>query len=89
MDDLNLMLSIQRTTYSIQVAYDYFCSELYQMLTYVFSRKGEMDALDTQAAEEKVMLRNTIITVAHKVYLTRLCAVLREQEEHTHGRETV
>lgn len=81
MDDLNLMLSIQRTTYSSQVAYDYFRGELYQMLTYVFSRKGEMDALDTQAAEEKVMLRNTIITVAHKIYLDKLLAVLRAQNQ--------
>ena len=81
MDDLNLMLSIQRTTYSIQAAYDYFRSELYQMLTYVFSRKGEMDALDMQAAEEKVMLRNTIITVAHKIYLDKLLAVLRAQNQ--------
>ena len=81
MDDLNLMLSIQRTTYSIQAAYDYFRSELYQMLTYVFSRKGEMDALDMQAAEEKVMLRNTIITVAHKIYLDKLLAVLRVQNQ--------
>ena len=79
MDDLNLMLSVQRKTYSIQVAYDYFRDELYQMLTYVFSRKGEMDALDEQAAEEKVMLRNALITVAHKIYLDKLFAVLRTQ----------
>lgn len=79
MDDLGLMLSIQRTTYSIQVAYDYFRDELYQMLTYVFSRKGEMDALDMQASEEKVMLRNTIITVAHKIYLDKLLSTLRAQ----------
>ena len=51
------------------------------MLTYVFSRKGEMDALDMQAAEEKVMLRNTIITVAHKIYLDKQLAVLRAQNQ--------
>ena len=79
MDDLNLMLSVQRKTYSIQVAYDYFRDELYQMLTYVFSRKGEMDAPDMQASEEKVMLRNAVITVAHKIYLDKLFAVLRTQ----------
>lgn len=81
MDDLLLMLSTQRRTYSVQVAYDYFRNELYQMLTYVFSRKGEMDALDMQATEEKVMLRNTIITVAHKIYLDKLLAVLRVQNQ--------
>ena len=60
------------------------------MLDYVFGRKPEMDAVGVeQTAGEKLMLRNTIITVAHKVYLTRLCTMLREQEERTHGRETV
>ena len=45
---------------------------------------AEMDAVGVeQTAGEKLMLRNTIITVAHKVYLTRLFAVLREQEERT------
>ena len=81
MDDLSLMLSIQRDTYSSQIAYDYFRDELYRMLEYVFTRKGEMDALETQATEEKVMLRNTIITVAHKIYLDKLFAVLRTQSE--------
>lgn len=88
MDDLGLMLSIQRKTYSCQRAYDYFRDELYQMLSYVFSRKGEMDALDEQAAEEKVMLRNAVVTVAHKIYLDKLFAVLRaEDQQKTEGKK--
>lgn len=82
MDDIGLMLSIQRKTYAVQVAYDYFRNELYQMLTCVFSRTGEMDPLDVQAAEEKVMLRNAIVTVAHKIYLDKLFAVLRADEQN-------
>ncbi len=77
MDDLHLMLSIQRDTYAIQVAYEYFRTELYGTLEYVFTRTGEIDALDANATEEKVMLRNTIITVAHKIYLDKLFTVLR------------
>ena len=90
MEDIRLMLSIQKRTYDSAVAYDYFCTELENVLSYVFGRKPEMDAVGVeQTTGEKLMLRNTIITVAHKVYLTRLCAVLREQEERTHGQETV
>ena len=82
MEDIRLMLSIQKRTYDSAVAYDYFCTELENVLDYVFGRKPEMDAVGVErTAGEKLMLRNTIITVAHKVYLTRLCAVLREQEE--------
>ena len=80
MEDIRLMLSIQKRTYDSAVAYDYFCTELENVLSYVFGRKPEMEAVGVeQTAGEKLMLRNTIITVAHKVYLTRLCAVLREQ----------
>ena len=82
MEDIRLMLSIQKRTYDSAVAYDYFCTELENVLDYVLGRKPEMDAVGVErTAGEKLMLRNTIITVAHKVYLTRLCAVLREQEE--------
>ena len=82
MEDIRLMLSIQKRTYDSAVAYDYFCTELENVLDYVFGRKPEMDAVGVErTAGEKLMLRNTIITVAHKVYLTRLCAVLRDQEE--------
>ena len=89
MEDIRLMLAIQKRTYDSAVAYDYFCTELENVLDYVFGRKPEMDAVGVeQTAGEKLMLRNTIITVAHKVYLTRLCAVLREQEERTHGQKT-
>ena len=88
-EDIRLMLSIQKRTYDSAVAYDYFCTELENVLDYVFGRKPEMDAVGVErTAGEKLMLRNTIITVAHKVYLTRLCAVLREQEERTHGQKT-
>ena len=79
MDDLGLMLSVQRKTYSLQVAYDYFRSELYQMLTCVFSREGSMDAALTNASDEKVMLRNTIIAVSHKIYLDKFFIVLRAE----------
>ena len=90
LEDIRLMIGIQKNSYSLEVAYDYFCTELENVLDYVFGRKPEMDAVGVErTAGEKLMLRNTIITVAHKVYLTRLCAVLREQEERTHGRETV
>lgn len=79
MDALGLMLTIQRRTYTLQVAYDYFRKELYQTLTCVFSRTGAMDALETEASEEKVMLRNTIIALSHKVYLDKLFAVIRQE----------
>lgn len=80
-DDIKLMCSVQRNTYPIQIAYDYFCTELENMLQFVFGLKTELDTVGVEASEEKVMLRNSIITVAHKVYLNALLAALRAEQE--------
>ena len=80
MEDIRLMVSIQRATYSTQVAYDYFCMELENMLQYVFDRKSELETVGVETTGEKVMLRNAIITVSHKVYLNALLAALRTEQ---------
>ncbi len=78
MEDIKLMVSIQKETYSTQRAYDYFCLELENVLQYVFDRKSTLDMVGVESTGEKVMLRNVIITVAHKVYLNALLSALRE-----------
>ena len=77
MEDIRLMVSIQKDTYASEKAYDYFCEELQNVLEYVFERKSELRIIGTDSTDEKVMLRNTIITVAHKAYLDKLFASLR------------
>ena len=78
MDDVHLMLTIQRQTYPSQVAYAYFRTELRYVLDCVLSHEGELRALDPGATDQKVMLRNTIIALAHKIYLDKLFAMIRE-----------
>ena len=77
MDDVHLMLTIQRQTYPSQIAYDYFRTELKYVLDCIFSREGELSALDASATDQKVMLRNTIIALAHKIYLDKLFGMIR------------
>lgn len=77
MEDLRLMLSIQRQTYSSEIAYNYFCKEFENMLRCIFSRENAMDVAGVDYPDEKIMLRNMIIAVAHKVYLDKLFIVLR------------
>ena len=72
MEDIALTVSIQKRSYTPQRAYDYFCMELENVLEYVFGIKDRLDTVGVDATAEKVMLRNTIITVAHKVYLNTL-----------------
>ena len=71
MDDIQLLIELQKKSYTPQRAYDYFCSEFENVLFYVFHIKDALDTVGIDATDEKAMLRNTIITVAHKVYLDK------------------
>lgn len=81
MDDILLMVGIQKTTYTAERAYNYFCNELENMLQFVFGLKPKVENVGVDETDEKIMLRNTIITVAHKVYLNALFQALRKQGE--------
>lgn len=78
LEDIQILLRVQRFTYETRTAYAYFCSELENVLQYVFGITDSMNQIEPDAADEKIMLRNVVIAVAHKVYLDRCCTVLRE-----------
>lgn len=80
MEDIRLLFSMQRKVYSPQRAYDYFCSEFENVLFYVFGIKDTVDTIGIDHTDEKTMLRNTIITVAHKAYLDKHFAAIHTQE---------
>ena len=80
MDDIRLMINIQKRTYSAQVAYDYFCMELENVMAYILGQKPELENIGTENTDEKVMLRNVIITAGLKIYLGKLFAGLQQQE---------
>lgn len=82
MDDIRLTVSIQKRTYPPQVAYDYFCSEFENVLEFIFGEKESLEVVGVENTDEKIMLRNTIITVAHKIYLDKLFAALQRQEKN-------
>ncbi len=70
MENLNLFISIQKQSYPINVAYDYFCAELENIMEFVFGLKHTLDDIGSHGeTEEKVMLRSTITAAAHKIYL--------------------
>ena len=80
MDDIRLIINIQKRTYSVQRAYDYFCSELENVLAYTLGQKEELETVGTENTDEKIMLRNVIITSALKIYLGKLFAGLQQDQ---------
>ncbi len=69
LDNLSLLFLRQKQIYTEQVAYDYFCNELENMLHYQFGIKDQVDSIGTTHTNEKKMLRSAIIAITHIVYL--------------------
>ncbi len=83
MEDIKLLIEMQKKTYDPCVAYGYLASEVENVVGYVFGLKDEMDQIPGDSHEAKVMLRNVIITVAYKAYLDKYFAYYRENKNDT------
>lgn len=79
MDEIRIMVSVQKQSYAPQVAYDYFCAELENVLDHIFGRKERPDVVGVDNSEEKVMLRSAIVTAAHKIYLDKLFSAIQKE----------
>ncbi len=83
LEDINLFIQLQKKTYDTKTAYEYFCSELQKAIPYVFGIGEYPEANKEDDTHEKIMLRNTVITIAHKVYLDKCFALLHEEKQHS------
>ena len=63
------LLEIQRQQFAPDVAYKYFCTELHNMLLYVFGFVAEPAPFDEKAPKEKELLRKVTTAVVYKIYL--------------------
>ncbi|MGN0165560.1 MAG: DUF1836 domain-containing protein [Lachnospiraceae bacterium] len=71
LEDIQLMIKVQKQSYTTKRAYEYFAEEMKNILQYVFGVKESLDVVGEDDTDEKAMLRNTIMTVANKVYLDK------------------
>lgn len=81
MENIIALSERQKKTYTIPVAYDYFCLELENMLYYVFGLSDSVAQIGVTATQEKTMLRSVIIAAAHIIYLDR-CFAAHEDAIH-------
>lgn len=69
LEEAQKLLEIQRRDYDSQVAYEYFCNELKNVLSYVFGLSKDLPEFDDSAPIEKELLRKVIIAASYKVFL--------------------
>lgn len=85
LENIQHLIDLQKQTYESRKAYEYFCSEFENILFYVFGMSELSENIGTENTEEKMMLRNTIIAVVHKVYLETCFKILNKNNENIVG----
>lgn len=81
LDDAKCFIDIQKKSYEISEAYNYFCGEFERVLSLVFGNtQPDSGELAKEAAEyendEKMMLRSAIVAVSHRLYLEKCFEVM-------------
>lgn len=71
LEHLQTLFTLQKRKYTVRRAYEYFCQEFENILFFVFGLKDEVENVGEDSSQLKQMLRNTIITVCHKIYLEK------------------
>jgi len=64
-----LLFRMQQKVYPVPVAYDYFCTELKNVLDCRFGLKRALDDVGVTHTLEKEMLRSVITAVSHIIYV--------------------
>ena len=81
MENIDLLISVQRGTYTLPVAYDYMCGELENMLFYFFGLKDRPEELGETDSDEKNLLRGLIMSAANVIYLNNYIEYVRRQNQ--------
>lgn len=77
LEEIQILIRLQKQTYDTHTSYRYFSQEFENILFFIFGIKDTLDQVGVEHSDEKIMLRNTIITVAHKVYLSKCLYALQ------------
>lgn len=69
LEHIGALFHLQQKVYTDQIAYDYFCEELENILYFRFGLKDSVADVGVTSSQEKEMLRSAIVAVSHYIYL--------------------
>ena len=82
LEALGNFIQVQKQSYPLPVAYDYFCLQLETLLRFAFELTDTMDVVGEDVSDEKRLFYNCIAAVAQKIYLEKtLEAIAQEQKQ--------
>jgi hypothetical protein len=71
LDALVNFIAVQKRTYPLEKAYDYFCDQLESTLFFTAEVNDTMDIVGEDTADEKRLLFSCIVAVTQKIYLEK------------------
>ena len=71
LDGLINFIALQKRTYSLQTAYNYFCDQFEATLFFTAEVNDTMDIVGEDNADEKKLLFSCIVAVTQKIYLEK------------------
>lgn len=80
LDGLIHFIALQKRTYSLQIAYDYFCNQFENVLFFTAEISDTMDILGEDNADEKRLLFSCIVAVTQKIYLEKCLEAISQEE---------
>lgn len=80
LDGLINFIALQKRSYSLQIAYDYFCEQFESTLFFTAEIRDTMDIVGEDTADEKRLLFSCIVAVTQKIYLERCLEVISQEE---------
>ena len=82
LDALINFIDLQKRTYTVQRAYDYFCQQFENLLQFTFELTDTVELGFDDAGDEKRLLYSCVVAVTQKLYLEKcLDAIAKEEHE--------
>ena len=75
------MIDLQKSSYELSVAYDYFCDELENLLQYICGLRETPARVGITNTQEKELLRTALMSITYKVYLDQYLKLIREEKQ--------
>ncbi len=81
LEEIQCLIDQQKKVYEVERAYNYFCRELQNVVFYVCGVTDTLPTAEKDESDEKMLLRSTIIAVAHKAYVSQCLQKMNEKTE--------
>lgn len=80
LDGLSNFIALQKRTYPLPVAYDYFCRQFESILLFTAEARDTLDIVGEDSTDEKRLLFSCIVAVTQKIYLERCLEAISQEE---------